>query len=209
MQKKYLRILESQSRISFRLAPSVTSQRVHSLSGTLRSTQSKHVIVFTFSSRSEILQVMNSIRTLITCNSHAKLASASVSHSKHYTACLEKACKAHGYTLVSLSRTFYINKVSKSQPSRSYRPLYGRGLRKRIRTSHTHTPISRQVIQSSWKESRLSLVAREKYPYAEQRLMQSTKQRMRMHSFISFTVSVMGNMQAASEDSVMYKVVQI
>jgi hypothetical protein len=115
---------------------------------------------------------MNSIRILITCNSHAKLASASLSHSKHYTGCLEKACQST-WIYTGLSKTFYINKVSKSQPSSSYRPLYGRGLRKWTRPSHTHTPISRQVIQSSWKESWLCLVARENNPYHLQRLMNS------------------------------------
>ena len=150
-----------------RLAPSITSQHEYSLSGPLRSTQSMQVSAFTFSSRTEMLQVMNSIRILITCN--AKLATASVSHSKHYTACLEKACQSTWIYTGSLSKIFYINKVSKSQPSRSYRPVYGRGLRKWTRPSHTHTPISRQVIQSSWKESRLCLVAREKYLYHEQR----------------------------------------
>jgi len=92
MQMKDLRILESKGSISFRLAPSITPQHVYSLFSTQRSTQSMQVSVFSFSSRTEILQVMNSIRILITCNSHAKLASASVSHSKHYTACLEKTC---------------------------------------------------------------------------------------------------------------------
>jgi hypothetical protein len=95
MQMKHLLILESKSRISFRLATSIIEQHVYSVSGTLRSTLSMQVGVFTFSSRTEILQVMNSIRILIICNSHAKLASASVSHSKHYTACLEKSMPRH------------------------------------------------------------------------------------------------------------------
>lgn len=87
--------------------------------------------------------------------------------------------------MVYLSKTFYINKVSKSQPSCSYRPLYGRGLRKWTRPSHTHTPINRQVIQPSWKESWLCLVARENNPYHEQRLMHSpqNKERVFTHSF--------------------------
>jgi hypothetical protein len=156
----------------------------------LRSTQSMQVSAFTFSSRTEILHVMKSIRILIARN--AKLATASVSHSKHYTACLEKACQSTWIYTGSLSKTFYINKVSKSQPSRSYRPLYGRGLRKWTRPSHTHTPTSRQVIQASWKESRLCLGSPEVPVSRVTMNAQSTKQRVRIHSLISFTVPVTG-----------------